>query len=1336
MPDVKTRQYSFKINGIEESIQAVDTLSQKLDALGQKLDALDAKAVNVKTSGGGGGASSTNQSDKEELKTQEEIVKELELQKQLRKQLSDEAKDMLAADRLNSEQYTNTMAGLKQELSDLKRLMQHTDLGSEAFGSMTKRAAEITQKLKDIEASYGTFSRNVGNYASAFDGLKGVTVTIGGVERSFNSTREASRTLGEELKAMVINGQQDSAEFKQLETAVKSFKDKLKEAESALKDLDTSSKVMDNLLDTFQSLTAIASVGNGLSALFGFDNSEIERSIQKLVALQNILKGIETIKQQMNANEGLGAIFAKGSEAVDAFTNKLFGLKEAEEGVAAAETAIKTNTEGATAAKKADVTATNALTAAETRATVAATALNVALKALGIGLIIGAIALASEGISMLVDQIKHWITGDAELYNAENRLANEVDFVNDLLDERKRVLAEQFASGEITKEEMYTKALEAEKAARDELTKKIIDQYTASDKLEESVKEQLSFGSFYAKNAEQSIAAMDEEVEKLEEISDKTNKQKEDLIHLEQQAVGTFVQMAKSGKYTNEELKKIYDSSRALQKAFANLDDDFPDEQLSTMLRGLLNQINQVKTATVSMFDVRQADIDVMEEGLAKINAQYKLNQEKINANLKLSEEDRQKLLDIEAKKYNKQKADWNKKEREQAASNAKKLQAEAKKAEEDLTRLRIQAIKNGHMRTLAELDFERQQRIDKAREMYKDQAKLAEAEALINQQYDQKKLEATEKYQEERIQALKEYENTIRDIYKSIEEQTLSDMKTAQQRQLEVYEEGAKMGMLRANPTLEFTKTLEQNRKFLQERLKMRQVFAEDEKALEIDLAKKETEAQKEAQYEAFKAFKKDLDDRYKNEEITLEEHQKLTTEMIAAHKEKIASITRAGEERILNIETSYKKKNELVQKEYFDWQIQAVERQFATIGELTAKQPQLNALGMINLSATRKNYQTAIDEAKKAKDELKTIFDELQENYNKGKIDTETFQGLIDQLLSLQNEADEKINEAVSKKRQVWQQSVEEWMGEISKYAQQIGNAFQEILTSMWDTEDAIYEKRLEDLEKFIDQYDELLEKQQEITERHTDKVNDIEDELSTARGDRRDELIDALGAQIQAQRKSLAEEKRLELEKEQLEKQKDKEEAEHAKKEKQRALIQAIISGALAVVNGFATVPFIPAGVAAGALAAAVTAVQIANIMKQQTLAEGGVIEGPSHAAGGVKVLGGRAEVEGGEFITNKKTTEQNADLLYFINSRKHKVGMNELMSFYSGERVRKNLGGMKFAAGGALPSTSSYDINSRVLAAMAEFNSRPTVVSVVDILDSEAQLNRVRTLAGEI
>ena len=57
---------------------------------------------------------------------------------------------------------------------------------------------------------------------------------------------------------------------------------------------------------------------------------------------------------------------------------------------------------------------------------------------------------------------------------------------------------------------------------------------------------------------------------------------------------------------------------------------------------------------------------------------------------------------------------------------------------------------------------------------------------------------------------------------------------------------------------------------------------------------------------------------------------------------------------------------------------------------------------------------------------------------------------------------------------------------------------------------------------------------------------------------------------------------------------------------------------------------------------------------DIVFKQKLAKGGVINGPSHEKGGVAVAGTGIEVEGGEFVVNKKSTAKNIEILKSINS----------------------------------------------------------------------------------
>jgi len=120
------------------------------------------------------------------------------------------------------------------------------------------------------------------------------------------------------------------------------------------------------------------------------------------------------------------------------------------------------------------------------------------------------------------------------------------------------------------------------------------------------------------------------------------------------------------------------------------------------------------------------------------------------------------------------------------------------------------------------------------------------------------------------------------------------------------------------------------------------------------------------------------------------------------------------------------------------------------------------------------------------------------------------------------------------------------------------------------------------------------------------------------------------------------------------------------------------------------------------------AAQGAASIATVASQK-FAKGGILNGPSHAQGGIKTNLG--ELEGGEAVINKKSTAMFGGTLSAINE----AG-----------------GGKKFARGGVLPTPSTIttpnDINKDILRALTNFNLSPTV-SVVEINEAQTRISEI-------
>ncbi len=186
---------------------------------------------------------------------------------------------------------------------------------------------------------------------------------------------------------------------------------------------------------------------------------------------------------------------------------------------------------------------------------------------------------------------------------------------------------------------------------------------------------------------------------------------------------------------------------------------------------------------------------------------------------------------------------------------------------------------------------------------------------------------------------------------------------------------------------------------------------------------------------------------------------------------------------------------------------------------------------------------------------------------------------------------------------------------------------------------------------------QIDEL-DKQKEA---RSENLTELQQQLSEATGFEKQYLEQKVQEEIAAQ--------------EEIDKKKERIQQQENQRRKESAIANAIIAGALAIVQGFAQLG--PVGGAVSAIViAATTALQIATISAQK-FADGGIVEGASHANGGVKfAVGGRVmELEGGEAVINKKSTAKYGGIL---------------------SRINQAGGGKRFANGGITPSLGAPSV----------------------------------------
>lgn len=1476
-----TKEYKIVINGITEAINAVDSLNKKLENLEQRINTINTNKV---TSSAGGSSSSSNASS---LSEEEKLAKQIEQIDAKREAYSKEiyqnylaAKDVLsetvkdqkqiaASERLSAKNYSNTMAGMKQELADIKQVMQTVDLGDTAeFDRLTQRANELNEALKKIEATYGQFGRNVSNYESAFNGLDKLVIKVGDSEREFNNAREASRTLKNELVNLEAAGKGSTTQADNLRKAINQLK-------STMDDATVSSKAMDMAMDWMQSFTAIATMNQSFKTLFGFDDTEVTKSIQQLVALKGALDGIENIRKQMDSREGVGQILGKGFEKIDQYTHKMLVFNRALQG-----------------------TGTSAKIAA-----VGIKALGVAMKYLTSLGIYAVINLATDAIMKLVGGLRDWAKGDADLISSTDAVNAAIDSQNRILEERLKLVQANMNANNITPEQArieteksYAKALEetnkrlkeraeilalqginrngnAEKRTAinlggaigdkgvttiggfDEAIKSVDDFIKRWDEVEKAVSNDKGLNKLFstASDARDELSHLaklvgGDFVNAINKFSDGTEKGARQLTEyvnkMDKLTSGRYSKAMQLVKVDNEGLQKELDEA---WKLVQNLRDNIFKNpiivkiELDTKIEQELDRLDPTRAMQRQLDEWKGILERGVNEAGEKLTKEETENIEKIvkgqEKALKKAKRDRLKSERNDAKAIANETESYRKQLRELQIQNMEEGWEKEKAALQEELRQKLFIIRNNGVR-VKELELETRKLYNKKiedaerehkaeveaiyKEMWNDIYRISDASIRMNLDteltqidtmtkkmrqlysstdarwggsfseryasyggtrfnndiknkslrglgYDVLASDASEK-DKESIRLAKEYLDILEEIavyrttatkFDDDEEENKKGWDKAIQKLHDFLKENEetteRLDNLWATQDLiqnGYTKSIANAYKIRIREAAMYYQKVENlektnsQKILDNELAllKNEENAEKRSEVQRFDDQMATLQENLKNGLMTREHYQELVERAYLEHSQALQAIGDRASAEQERLQQEHQDRNKEIVAEGLRGMLNEYRDAYSAISKLQSRQPQLmkssmgefgiegglGDFGVVSIKATRKNYKEALAAYQELSQNILKEKEDLQDKLDRKEITFDDFQQAKRELDGLAQDTADAAQDVTEKLKDV----EGEFIRSIQQYIQALGQGLQTIMSAVWDAEDTAFDNEARQLDKLNEQLEKAMDKNEEILERHKNNVDSIESELQTARGARREHLIDQLNAEVIAERRAAAEKKKIEKEQEALKKKQDDLDKKRQQAQYQRELTSILVSGALATINAYATKPFVPVGLAMGSLSLGIVAAQYAIAKANPPkFANGGLLEGKSHAQGGIKA--GGVELEGNEYVVNKHTTMQNLDLLEYINSNRKKINISDLIDFYQGDTPRKNVQSIKtkFANGGALPSIrTDIDINDRLINAFEDYSNRPSVVQVVDIIDKTQKVNNVKVLAG--
>lgn len=282
-----------------------------------------------------------------------------------------------------------------------------------------------------------------------------------------------------------------------------------------------------------------------------------------------------------------------------------------------------------------------------------------------------------------------------------------------------------------------------------------------------------------------------------------------------------------------------------------------------------------------------------------------------------------------------------------------------------------------------------------------------------------------------------------------------------------------------------------------------------------------------------------------------------------------------------------------------------------------------------------------------------------------------------------------------------------------------------FENVLDPIAEGFSALLDFEIEEAQEALDKATEMHDKSVDKLEESQNKVQELNDKMKNSSGAQLEALKQQQADEMLLLAQREAEEKRLAREKEKREKELAKKEKQQRKLELKMQLIEGIVNTAVSVTKALTW--GWPLGAIFASIIGAMGAMQTAIIAKQiSKLADGGLLQGRSHAQGGIPVGNTGIEVEGGEYVINKRSTAKYLPLLQAINEEgaRKKTVANQLGKYANGgqlnyQRISSNL--------------DSVDTNKVIQNSIDQIDMHP-VVSVQEISRVQKHLVSVRELAG--
>lgn len=1011
------------------------------------------------------------------------------------------------------------------------------------------------------------------------------------------------------------------------------------------------------------------------------------------------------------------------------------------------------------------------------------TALKGLMKATIILAIVQAVIELIGWVSNLVGKLYQWVVGNDKLVNGLNKVETEINLVNKSIDRYIKNLEHLRDTNKlwVTDTEMAT--LKLEKLERELLKAAVaLKEFSNIKGNGESLLENLTNGDTWFQDSVDTIddfrkryEALQKAVESGKDVTSVSggnwfqqlwstkSDAKADLGEMQIAVIKDLQNIINNLDLSKgtEEIRRFYEllQDPMYASSLENLENLFPEEEWAQVLK---KRVEQIQTMYEQFDDAAKESVKIRlqeEERLTKELVDYQKNVAKQvrDNNTEAIEDEYERELqalknakrdELDAaqgnlelivsinKKYNRLEMDMLKKHQE---DKLKELEDSEWDITDILRRIRdnrLSAEEESLDKHLQEIENERKDALEDAAKEAEEAAKEGhnltelynELALSINIKYDALIKKEKEQYYQDLLDMYEDYERAMQEVQMQYRANNLDNKSS----DVDInYNDKLNSSSGSFDFSAKYGKLIQEEKKFNQERLKVELDYLEDKKKLDEEYAKFEKDDATNQEVIRYEDALKDLKKTKEEGKLTIEEYNSMVEREEELHMQQMTMIDSKYNNDLTTINNQYlnERKSTISQSLSENADLyQEYSNQVSDIMQDVGKD--VNAFGVMDYGKTKAQLEKAQQVVEEGVSAIDSEISSLERKLKNKEINYSDYKEARQQLEQTKKELKEQGEDISTMLSDLFKQVAGQWKDLLDNWVSQVSS----LLSTLNETQTILIDNQLAEIEHQLEIQQEAYDKAEEAAEAHKDKMDAIEDELADARGSRRQFLIDTLAAQQAAYLEDLAAQQKAEQEKEKLEEKQKALEKKRAEQEKKAKVQQAVINTYMAVSNALAVQPWF-VGLALSAVALALGMKNVSAIKATPIYEDGGVIQGARHSQGGVKVLGGQAEVEGGEFITNRKSTAANLPLLTYINDNKKPLTAEDLLTFFSnGTPTVKSKLTRKFASGGQLPTTDGTEVNRVMSISDANEGNKTYIVQVTDIINAQKNLEKVQVLSG--